>query len=169
MKENGITIKGHLIDIAQYPNGTERVIQEVDNIVVDNGLGLVLGTLGGIEDFGILTMQVGTGEAGWDISLPEADPDVTELVTPLYEKPVVRHYWDEAEDEFTLTPTNILDVRTTFYSEEANGDLREFALRGGSSGDIMFDYIIHEKIIKTADYNLLRILRITVDRATWET
>lgn len=163
--ESGIKIRGRLIDIAQYPDGAERVIQEIDNLVVDVGLCLVAGVLGGIEEYGILTMQVGEGLPGWDIELPDPEPDVTELVTPLDEKTVVRHYWDVVAEEFTLTPTNVLDVRTTFYSEEANGDLRELALRGGFGGEVMFNYITHEKIVKTEEYNLLRILRITVDRA----
>lgn len=165
--KSGIKIRGKLIDIAQYPDGTERKIQEVDNLVVDVGLGLLIGILGGLEDFGILTMQVGTGLPEWDIELPYPEEEDTALVTPLDEKTVVRHYWDVGEEEFSLTPTNILDVRTTFYADEANGDLRELALRGGTSETVMFNYIIHEKIVKTSDYNLLRILRITVDRE-WE-
>jgi hypothetical protein len=166
INKSGFKLKGKLIDIAQYPNGTEKILQETNNLVVDMGLCFIIGVLGGLEDFGILTMQVGEGLPEWDIELPSPEEDDTELVSPIHEKAVVKHYWDEVEGEFTLVPTPILDVRVTFYADEANGDLRELALRGGTTGEVMYNYIIHEKIVKTSDFNLLRIIRITADR-TW--
>lgn len=166
-RKSGLCLKGQLTDIAHYLDGSpSEVLQVLDNLVVDTGLGLTLGALGNIESLGIRTMQVGEGLVEWDIELPPPEVGDTELVTPLDEKVVVCHYWDDVEEVFSLTPTDILDVRTTFLSEEGNGTLREFGLRGGDSGTVLFNYVTHSKIVKTSDFNLERILKITIERTS---
>ena len=49
-------------------------------------------------------------------------------------------------------------------SEEANAPLREFGLVGPDPENVLFNYVIHERISKSENFNLERIMRITVQR-----
>lgn len=162
----GIQLRGHLIDIAHYPDGRTEIIQEKDNIVVDNGLIFTASLLGGMEGVPISEMAVGEGDPAWDVAPPPEDPETTALVSEIDRKAVTTQYWDVVLEQITVVPTNVLDIRVFFLSEEANGDLREFGLiAGGDVEEVLFNYVIHGKIVKTDSYNLERILRLTVERA----
>lgn len=166
VNNTGIQITGHLIDIAHYPDGTQKVIHEADNIVVDTGLIFGASILGGMEGVPISEMAVGEGDVAWDVAPPPEDPETTALVAEIDRKAVTTQYWDPVLEQITVTPTNVLDIRVFFLSSEGNGDLREFGLiAGGDVAEVLFNYVIHGKIVKTVSYNLERILRLTVERA----
>lgn len=149
---------------AHYADGRSEVICEGHNIVTDTGLGLVVGALGNIAN-GIAYWQVGTGDPAWDTAPIEAAGNTTALVAPIMMKPVTISYWDRANSCFSPNPTDTIDVRAVFMAEEANAALREFGLVGSDSNNILFNYVIHERISKSSSFNLERIMRITVQRS----
>jgi len=161
--KTSFTIEGRFIDIAQYLNGRSEVIREGHNIVTDAGLGIVVGTLGNLTN-GITHWQVGIGDPAWDTAPVEAQADVSALVAPVFMKPVTVSYWDSVNNRFSPTPTDTIDVRVVFMAEEANAPLREFGLVGPDPENILFNYVIHERISKSENFNLERIMRITVRR-----
>jgi len=161
--KTAFSICGRYIDIAHHLNGRSEVIREGHNIVTDSGLGLVVGALGNLCN-GIAFWQVGTGDPAWDAAPVEAPSETTDLVTPVFMKPVTVSWWDRENSVFSPEPTDTIDVHVVFMTEEANGPLREFGLLGPAPDHVLFNYVIHEKISKTENFNLERIMRITVQR-----
>jgi hypothetical protein len=161
--KSAFTIEGRFIDIAHFPDGRSEVIREGHNIVTDAGLGLVVGALGNLTN-GITHWQVGSGDPAWDTNPVEARADVAALIDPVFIKPVTVSYWDAANNRFSPTPMDTIDVRVVFMAEEANAPLREFGLVGPDPENVLFNYVIHERISKSENFNLERIMRITVRR-----
>ena len=161
--KSSFSIQGRFIDIAHFLDGRSEVIREGHNIVTDAGLGLVVGALGNLTN-GIAHWQVGSGDPAWDTAPVEATSDRTALVTPVMIKPVTVSYWDRTNNRFSPTPTDTIDVRVVFLAEEANEPLREFGLVGPDPENVLFNYVIHERISKSENFNLERIMRITVQR-----
>jgi len=161
--KSAFTIEGRYIDIAHYHNGRSKVIREGHNIVTDSGLGLVVGALGNLCN-GIAFWQVGVGDPAWDAAPVEAQPGTSGLIDSVFIKPVTVSYWDRENSVFSPEPTDTIDVRVVFIAEEANAPLREFGLVGPVPDHVLFNYVIHEKISKTENFNLERIMRITVQR-----
>jgi hypothetical protein len=162
--KSAFTIEGRFMDIAHYLDGRSEIIREGHNIVTDSGLDLVVGALGNLMN-GIAQWQVGSGDPAWDTAPEEATADRTCLVAPVLMKPVTVSYWDAVNNRFSPTPTDTIDVRVVFMSEEANAPLREFGLVGPDPENVLFNYVIHERISKSENFNLERIMRITVRRA----
>ena len=162
--KTAFTIEGRFTDIAHYLDGRSEVIREGHNIVTDSGLGLVVGALGNLTN-GIAHWQVGSGDPAWDMAPLEATADRTCLVAPVFMKPVTVSYWDAENNRFSPTSTDTIDVRVVFMAEEANAQLREFGLVGPDPEHVLFNYVIHERISKSENFNLERIMRITVRRA----
>jgi len=160
---SAFSIEGRFIDIAHHLDGSSEVIHEGHNIVTDAGLGLVVGALGNLTN-GIAFWQVGSGDPAWDTDPVEAQAGTTALVAPVLTKPITISYWDTMNNRFSPTPTDTIDVRVVFMAEEANAPLREFGLVGPAPGNILFNYVIHERISKSENFNLERIMRITVRR-----
>jgi len=161
--KTSFSICGRFIDIAHYLDGRSEVIREGHNIVTDSGLGLVVGALGNLCN-GIAFWQVGSGDPAWDTVPVEAQPSTSGLIDPVFMKPVTVSYWDRENSVFSPEPTDTIDVRVVFIAEEANAPLREFGLVGPAPDHVLFNYVIHEKISKTENFNLERIMRITVQR-----
>ena len=161
--KTSFSIEGRFIDVAHYADGRSEVIREGHNIVTDAGLGLVVGALGNLTN-GITFWQVGSGDPAWDTAPVEAQAGVSALVAPVIMKPVTVSYWDRANSRFSPTPTDTIDVRVVFLAEEANAPLREFGLVGPDPENVLFNYVIHERISKSENFNLERIMRITVQR-----
>ncbi len=161
--KTAFTIEGRFIDIAHHFDGRSEVIREGHNIITDMGLGLVVGALGNLTN-GIAFWQVGSGDPAWDTAPVEAQAAVSSLVAPVMMKPAAISYWDRANNRFSPTPTDTIDVRVVFLAEEANTPLREFGLVGTGPENILFNYVIHERISKSENFNLERIMRITVQR-----
>jgi len=162
--KTSFSIEGRFIDIAHFIDGKSEVIREGHNIVTDAGLGLVVGALGNLTN-GIAQWQVGGGDPAWDTAPVEATADRTTLVAPVMTKPVTVSYWDTENNRFSPAPTDTIDVRVVFMAEEANVPLREFGLVGPDPENVLFNYVTHECISKSENFNLERIMRITVRRA----
>jgi len=161
--KSAFTIEGRFIDIAHHLDGRSEVIREGHNIVTDAGLGLVVGALGNLTN-GIAQWQVGSGDPAWDTAPVEATAYRTALVAPVFMKPVTVSFWDAVNNRFSPSPTDTIDVRVVFMAEEANAPLREFGLVGPDPENVLFNYVIHERISKSDNFNLERIMRITVQR-----
>ena len=72
----------------------------------------------------------------------------------------------DADNTPTSEVTNKLQVSVTFNEDEANGELREFALFGGKATDslnsgLMVNHKIHPIIFKTDGMILERLIRLT--------
>jgi len=161
--KTGFSIQGLFIDIAHYADGRSEILQEGHNIVTDSGLGLVTGALGNLCN-GIAFWQVGSGDLAWDAAPIEAEAGTSSLIDPVFMKPVTVSWWDRENSVFSPVPTDTIDVRAVFLAEEANAPLREFGLVGPEPDYVLFNYVIHEKISKSENFNLERIMRITVQR-----
>jgi hypothetical protein len=163
---NDVKISGAWWDWVHPLDGSmPYLLQHGHNIITNMGLALAAGALG-IIGHGIKTWQVGAGDPDWDtVPPPEPDGIETTLVDPVLEKTLSVRYWDVDLDTFSAVPTNVLDARIVLNADEANGDLREFGIRGAQSGIVLFNYVIHGKITKTDTYNLERIMRFTIGRA----
>lgn len=161
--KTAFSIQGRFIDIAHHHDGRSEIIREGHNIVTDAGLALVVGALANLTN-GIAFWQVGSGDPAWDTNPVEAQADVAALIDPVFVKPVTVSYWDAANNRFSPTPMDTIDVRVVFMAEEANAPLREFGLVGPDPENVLFNYVIHERISKSENFNLERIMRITVRR-----
>lgn len=162
--KTSFSIRGRFIDIAHYQDGRSEVFREGHNIVTDSGLGLVTGALGNLTN-GITYWQVGSGDPAWDTDPVEAMAETSALIDPVMMKPVAVSYWDNDNDRYSPIPTDTIDIRVIFMSEEANAPLREFGLVGPGPDNILFNYVIHERISKSENFNFERIMRVTVNRA----
>ena len=160
-----LSISGRWWDWAHPVDGSPaRLLQHGHNIITDGGLALAAGILGGLEQQ-LKTWQCGRGDPNWDTSPETATGAETALLDPIIEKGVDVAYWDEVGGGFSGSPTNVLDVRMILDATEANDDLREFGIRGGTAGTTLFNYVIHGKITKSSGYHLERIMRFTINRA----
>jgi len=167
-KEQPCRLRGEFILTAHYVKGEKKgqreVLVEDHNIITDVGLELGIGAIGGLGE-GIKKWQFGEGLSSWDTTPPAEDPATTALVTPIAPvKAINVRYWDDVAEDFSVTPTDTLDVRAVFNADDANGDLREFTIWGTATEDVMFNYVIHDKIVKTDVYNLECIIRFTLER-----
>ncbi|HOY63927.1 MAG: hypothetical protein BWY28_02227 [bacterium ADurb.Bin236] len=162
--KSAFTVEGRFIDIAHYIDGRSEIIRDGHNIVTDCGLALIVGALGNLAN-GVTRWQVGSGDPAWDTAPVEASAETTALVAPVFMKPVTVSYWDIENNRFSPTPTNTIDVRVVFMAEEANAPLREFGLVGPDPTCVLFNYVVHERISKSENFNLERIMRITARRA----
>ena len=160
----GIGLAGSYRDVAHFPDGTSRVLQEGKNLILDAGLGTVAGCLGGIAS-PLWGWAMGSGSPNWDVEAPMVTPDLAALTTPVLTKAARFSFWNQEENRFSLTPTDTLDVRVVLLAEEGNGTLREFALVGPPPEHPLFNAVIHPPIEKTPEFNLERILRITFSRS----
>lgn len=161
---NVLTLCGRYRDVAHFPDGTCRVLQEGRNLILDGGLGTVAGCLGGIAS-PLWGWAMGSGSPNWDVEAPAVTPDLIALTTPVITKAARFSFWSRDENRFSLTPTDTLDVRVVLLAEEGNGILREFALVGPPPEHPLFNAVIHPPIEKTAEFNLERILRVTFARS----
>ena len=162
--KSAFTVEGRFIDVAHYIDGRSEIIRDGHNIVTDGGLALIVGALGNLAN-GVTRWQVGVGDPAWDTAPVEASAETTALVAPVFMKPVTVSYWDIENNRFSPTPTNAIDVRAVFMAEEANAPLREFGLIGPDPLNVLFNYVVHERISKSENFNLERIMRITARRA----
>ena len=160
----GIGLSGKYTDVAHYPDGSSRVLQQGHNLILDGGLGMVAGALGGLSP-PIWGWAMGSGSPNWDVEAPTVTPDLAALTTPVLTKAARFSFWNLEENRFSLTPTDTLDVRVVLLAEEGNGTLREFALVGPPPEHPLFNAVIHPPIEKTAEFNLERIMRISFGRA----
>ncbi len=181
--KTAFSIEGHYIDIAHYLDGRSHVIQQGQNIVTEQGLNLVAGLIGGIDSALPITQWVmGDGSPDWDSANPAPDPykTISDIPVPRSVASVKISYWNTITGTFSEVPTSTIDVRALFNADEAIGTFRQFGLVSVTddpeidlTGPIppdklgsvtLFNHVAHGPIVKSNEFNLERILRITVKR-----
>jgi hypothetical protein len=118
---------------------------------------------------GIKYWAVGKGDASWNNDAPPS-PTVndTKLLVETYRKaldPVNDIKFLDSNNAETATVTSKLQIKITFLESEANGELREFGLFGGTAdgtanSGLMINRKIHPLIYKTSGMKLERIIRV---------
>lgn len=158
-----------VIDKIHYADGRVEE-REYYNTVVNDCSRLIACLMAGAQGYaGIKYWAVGSGESNWsNTSLPIPDITNTSLVNETYRKAITPENitFIDADNKPTSEVTNKLQVSVTFNEDEANGELREFALFGGKATDslnsgLMVNHKIHPIIFKTDGMILERLIRLT--------
>lgn len=168
-----VTMTGHITDKI-YKNGILVDVLEGHNIVVNQFIKLAMSLVKGEPGFnGATYWAVGSGEAGWDTSMPE--PTVHENILT---SEIGRVALDPSDITFlnvdlseSEVPTNILQIKHMFGADDCNGKWREFGIFGGNAtSDINSGYMIDKKhhalVTKTSDMTIERTLRFSISLAT---
>ena len=114
-----------------------------------------------------LYLAIGSGESGWDTSLPPYQRDSTHLVNEMARKTVDIEniqFLDE-QGEPTDVATTSLQIYTSFLAGEGTGTVRECGLFAQQVSDTeedgsLLSYFVHERIEKTADMELRRSIKL---------
>lgn len=114
--------------------------------------------------------EVGAGNSSWSDSAPPAPAaSDTALLAAAYRKvitPSADISYIDSSNAVSASPTNRLQIITTFGSAEANGYLREFGIFAGAAtatlgSGTMINRKTHGVIYKTSGMDLKRTLRFT--------
>jgi len=81
---------------------------------------------------GIYALAVGTGDSGWPISPPPATDTQRSLYSEICRKTFTSTQFIDGAGVPTVTPTNVIDLSTTYSESEATGPLKEMGLVGGN-------------------------------------
>ena len=138
------------------------------NTVVDDCSKLLAGLIKGNGFKGVQYWAVGKGESSWNNDNPP-NPSVsdTRLRLESFRKAIepdnIRFL--DASNNPTDEVTNKLEIKVLFTENEANGELREFALFGGNAtstanSGVMLNRKTHPLIYKTSGMRLERIIRL---------
>lgn len=162
--------RGDLIDEIRYKDGRVEIRKD-HNIVVNSILHLFTALMKGEENYSGLThWAVGQGLASWDSSLPNPSPSETKLTKEIGRVALLPNEikYVSSGNNYSDTPTNILEISHTFGENDCNGTWREFGIFGGNSSDtkdsgVMIDKINHKILVKTDVMEVKRTLRITLN------
>ncbi len=120
---------------------------------------------------GISHFAVGSGDVAWDATPPTLDPADTTLEAEVFRKALVPAtdflYLDPDTDLVVAGPTRKLQITVTLDPSEANTDLREWALFGGTasaaadSGE-MVDWKNHALIVKDLTMTITRTIILEI-------
>lgn len=158
-----------VIDTIKYVDGHTEV-RNYFNTVVNNCSVLIACLISGITSHkGISYWAIGSGESTWNNeNLPSPDPRNGRLIKETYRKKIKPQdiCFVNSDNKPVNTITNKIQVSVTFSENEANGELREFALFGGDAtsepnSGIMINHKIHSLIYKTDGMVLNRIIRLS--------
>jgi hypothetical protein len=121
---------------------------------------------------GILYWALGTGDAGWDASPPEASPAASKLATEVARRQLLPEqigYVDQSGAPSAI-PTSRLEITAEFRGDDLAPEtlvpLREFGLFGGDATlaadtGLMVDYVIHPRIDLGGGLILRRTVRLS--------
>jgi hypothetical protein len=118
---------------------------------------------------GLKYWAVGKGDSQWNNDAPPS-PAVTDtkLLVETYRKAIVPAtdiVFLDTNNAETATVTSKIQIKVTFLESEANGELREFGLFGGTAdgtanSGLMVNRKIHPLIYKTSGMKLERVIRV---------
>ena len=159
-----------IIDTVHYKDGRVEVIDRGHNLVVNSILPLIQRLLKNDSTCkGIQYWAVGSGSSSWDSSAVEPQLTETTLTKEIGRKAVSASNikFIDSNLEETSTPTNIIEVTTTFEEDECNGVWREFGLFGGQASSVinsgtMINKKHHDIFTKTSDMVIERRIRLTI-------
>lgn len=162
------SVKGELIDEIRYKDGRIEIIKD-HNLVVNSIILLITALLKGESSYyGLSYWAVGQGLASWDSSLPNPSPSDSKLTNEVGRVQILSTdiKYIDGSNNYSETPTNIIEISHTFGTEDCNGTWREFGIFGGNAtstkdSGIMIDKINHKILTKTDLMEVKRTLRIT--------
>lgn len=163
--------KGEVLDYFIHEDGTRELVREMDyNIVVENCSVLIAALMKGHAGYaGATYWAVGSGDPLWSNEAPPAPVvSTSQLENETFRKAIQvgEIIFLDASNNESVVPTNKIQITVLFENNEANGELREFAIFGGNASGIansglMVNHKIHPLIYKTSALQLERILRLT--------
>lgn len=158
-----------ITDTITHVDGRVEVIEH-ENTVVNNCSNLIACLMKAQAGYAGLTYwAVGSGSSGWSNTSPPS-PTVSDssLLAETFRKAIVPAtdiVFLDGSDNVTASVTNKIQITVTFLENEANGELREFALFGGNATSsantgIMVNRKIHPLIYKTSGMKIQRVIKI---------
>ena len=157
-----------IIDTLIYEDGHEEV-REYYNLVVDDCSKLIACLMSNQPTCkGIKYWAVGRGESNWsNENSPIPELTNSSLVNETFRKEILPENitFIDNDNNPTESFTSKLQITVEFTESEANGELREFALFGGTATEalnsgIMINHKIHPLICKTSGMKLKRVIRL---------
>ena len=154
-----------------YKNGVLIEERVGHNLIVNSFLKLVMALLKGQPGFsGIGYWAVGSGASSWDTNLPDPEINATVLTAEIGRvkiQPSEITFLD-ANYNPSANPTNILQIKHTFGTNDCNGVWREFGIFGGQASatantGLMINKKHHKIITKTSDMTIERTMRFTLN------
>lgn len=165
-----VYMTGQHIDLI-YKNG--KLVDKIEghNLVVKSFLNLVMCLLKQQNGYkGIQYWAVGSGASSWDSNMPTPDLEATRLTAEIGRMPIAAGdvSFLDADYNKISTPSNILEVKHIFGTNECNGVWREFGIFGGnatasSNSGIMINKRHHAVLTKTEEMTVERIMRFTLN------
>lgn len=158
-----------IIDTIIYADGKEEV-REYCNLVVNDCSKLIACLMSNQPTCkGIKYWAVGKGESNWsNENSPIPELTNSTLVRETFRKEILPEniVFLDKDNNPTTDFSNKLQIAVEFTEDEANGELREFALFGGTATEmlnsgIMINHKIHPLICKTSGMRLKRVIRLT--------
>lgn len=141
------------------------------NLIVNSFLKLAMALLKGQSGFsGIGYWAVGSGTSSWDANLPDPEINATVLTAEIGRvkiQPSEITFLD-ANYNVSANPTNILQIKHIFGTNDCNGVWREFGIFGGQASatantGLMINKKHHKIITKTSDMTIERTMRFTLN------
>lgn len=154
-----------------YKNGVLIEERVGHNLIVNSFLKLAMALLKGQSEFsGIGYWAVGSGASSWDTNLPDPEINATVLTAEIGRvkiQPSEITFLD-ANYNPSANPTNILQIKHTFGTNDCNGVWREFGIFGGQASatantGLMINKKHHKIITKTSDMTIERTMRFTLN------
>jgi len=143
--ESGVKIRGDVLGVLTYEDGTEEVVIDKTNVyTLDGGvLASILfsNNLGASHTRFINVLSVGSGASGSSLSPDIADYRQRKIEVPIFKKGFSSVYYRTPEGAISEDgqgnpiPTHIVDFTTTFEASEANGSLTEMGLMSALNTD----------------------------------
>lgn len=168
-------IVGRWFDTFKFIDGTTSYGQhgEFDwgfNQIQNSFASLMAGWFRGESGFERLTyVGIGSGQTSWDSSPPSQPYSEVTLNNEVFRKALPQNdiYFIDPITNLPTggAPSSKIEVVYTLGTTEANYDLREFGLFGGTatgafdSGE-MINWIVHSKISKDSSFEIYRRIRI---------
>ena len=153
-----------------FKNG--ELVEEITghNLVINSFLNLVMCLLKQQSGYtGIQYWAVGTGAEAWDSNMPSPSIDATKLTSELGRVAISPSEISflNSNHEVVSTPTNIIQIKHTFGTNDCNGVWREFGIFGGNAtaetnSGVMINKRHHAVITKTEEMTIERTMRFTL-------
>ena len=163
----GLKMKGECVDRI-FKNGVLIEERVGHNLVVTSFLNLITYMLKNSSG-GIGYWAVGSGVSSWDSNMPDPVSSATSLTNEIGRAAISPNdiVFLNVSGVSTESPTNILQVKHTFGTNECNGTWREFGIFGGNAtatadSGIMMNKRHHAVLTKTSDMTVERVINFTL-------
>lgn len=146
MINENLKLKGRVALELKDAQGNTKQTQEIDNLVVDAGLGYIASRMEGVSEAVMSHMGLGSGSTA-------ANAADTDLETQLGAREVL--------DSSTVTNNEIVYV-ATFEAGDATGSVREAGIFNASTAGTMLCRTVFDVVNKAADDTLSVTWTITI-------